>query len=377
MRTLAIDASRIRSGGAIRHIIGLLSNSEYSNFDMIYVWAPSNILSQIPNDNIIKKTNFFINGHILLQVFWQACILPILLRFMDVSLLFALDSSTFTVFRPLVVLNQDILAYENFISRGSLFSKRSFRLFAIRIIQDFAFKRSDGIIFLTNYANSLITSKCKISCSLVNIPHGADDIFYSETWKHTNLVLNNTVPIRFVYLSNFDSYKHQKNVLLAASIVRKLGYNIHIDFIGGLGGEEWDSFNLLFNKLKVEEDYQWINIHGHIPHHRLPTVLSSYDIFIFASSCESFGISLLEGMCLGMPILCSNRSSLPETLNDGGIYFDPLDVNSISNSIIYGLSNWQSLCAAGQRANELSRKYTWSNTAKLTFEFLDQFKFTR
>ena len=45
-------------------------------------------------------------------------------------------------------------------------------------------------------------------------------------------------------------------------------------------------------------------------------------IFVFASSTETFGISLLEAMAVGMPIVCSDKSSLPEVLQNGGLYFD-------------------------------------------------------
>ena len=57
------------------------------------------------------------------------------------------------------------------------------------------------------------------------------------------------------------------------------------------------------------------------------------DIFIFASSSETFGISLLEAMALGLPIVCSNKSSLPEILDDGGLYFDPNNHIELYNQI--------------------------------------------
>ena len=38
-------------------------------------------------------------------------------------------------------------------------------------------------------------------------------------------------------------------------------------------------------------------------------------------------------MALGIPIVCSNKSSLPEILGDGGIYFDPDNETELYNQI--------------------------------------------
>ena len=55
--------------------------------------------------------------------------------------------------------------------------------------------------------------------------------------------------------------------------------------------------------------------------------------FVFASSSETFGITLLEGMAIGMPIVCSNKSSLPEIFNNSGLYFDPKNDLQLSKQI--------------------------------------------
>ena len=55
--------------------------------------------------------------------------------------------------------------------------------------------------------------------------------------------------------------------------------------------------------------------------------------FVFASSCETFGQILLEGMASGVPIVCSDRGPMPDLLGDAGVYFDPYSVESISKAI--------------------------------------------
>ena len=49
---------------------------------------------------------------------------------------------------------------------------------------------------------------------------------------------------------------------------------------------------------------------------------------------EGFSIALLEAMASGLPIVSSDSGPMPEVLSDSGIYFDPLNIDSISNSLL-------------------------------------------
>ena len=107
-----------------------------------------------------------------------------------------------------------------------------------------------------------------------------------------------------------------------------------------------------------------------LPKDELLTHLALADLFVFASSCETFGITLLEGMAAGLPIACSNRSSLPETLRDGGVYFDPEDEESIAMAIEQIIQSPALRSAIAQRAKTLSQEYSWKRCADETFSFI-------
>jgi glycosyltransferase involved in cell wall biosynthesis len=54
---------------------------------------------------------------------------------------------------------------------------------------------------------------------------------------------------------------------------------------------------------------------------------------IYPSLYEGFGIPPLEAMAYGCPVLCSNRSSIPEVVGDAGLYFDPESLDSIADAM--------------------------------------------
>ena len=77
-------------------------------------------------------------------------------------------------------------------------------------------------------------------------------------------------------------------------------------------------------------------------------------------------------MAVGAPITSSNLSSLPETLKDGGIYFDPRDYLSIAQSIQELMDNPELRADIAKRAANLSGHYSWERCADETWRFVNQ-----
>jgi glycosyltransferase involved in cell wall biosynthesis len=107
-----------------------------------------------------------------------------------------------------------------------------------------------------------------------------------------------------------------------------------------------------------------------VPHEALLTHLNSADIFVFASGCEAFGITLLEAMAMGLPIASSNRSSIPETLQDGGLYFDPERPSEIASAIERIILDPALRANLSKRANELANRYSWERCSSETWGFI-------
>ena len=65
---------------------------------------------------------------------------------------------------------------------------------------------------------------------------------------------------------------------------------------------------------------------GHVPEEHLPALYAGASAFATLSRWEGFGLPALEAMACGTPVLCSDRSALPEVVKDAALLADPDDV---------------------------------------------------
>jgi glycosyltransferase involved in cell wall biosynthesis len=92
------------------------------------------------------------------------------------------------------------------------------------------------------------------------------------------------------------------------------------------------------------------------------------EAFVFPSLYEGFGLPVLEAMARGVPVACSNASSLPEVAGDGALLFDPHDEAAIADALQRLLDD---PAEAGRRrayGRERARLFTWERAARLTLD---------
>ena len=239
---VGIDASRNRSGGAKAHLIGILAKCDPKKYGIqyIHVWAYRSLLDQLPDYPwLIKHNPRQLEGTLVSQLIWQATSLADELKNVGCDVLFTTDASTFCRFKPMIVLSQDMLSYEPGVMKYFGYSFARLRLLIILYLQNSAFRYANGVIFLTKYAGNVIQKSCGLLSSTAYIPHGVGDSF-KQLGEFGSWPESTDQPIRCVYVSNAEMYKHQWVVVEAFSHLRSLGINVKLCLIGGGMGRHND-----------------------------------------------------------------------------------------------------------------------------------------
>ncbi len=147
--------------------------------------------------------------------------------------------------------------------------------------------------------------------------------------------------------------------------------------------EAFNRYRQKFPKSKIElaiaGKYGWgndilhlknhaVKILGYIPEKDMVALHASALFLAYPSLYEGFGLPVIKSMKVGVPVLTSNTSSLPEIIGTSGITVDPYSVDSIYKALSKLISDSVLRKRLSKKSLETSAKFSWDETAKKTIE---------
>jgi glycosyltransferase involved in cell wall biosynthesis len=136
------------------------------------------------------------------------------------------------------------------------------------------------------------------------------------------------------------------------------------------GGQGWlmQNFDTFLQGLEPGRE---IILPGYVSDDELKWLYKNCFGFVYPSLFEGFGMPVLEALGFGVPVLCSNTSSLPEAAGEAALLFDPLDTPSIA-AAMQRLARGEVPRDILQTAGYLqARKFSWARSASRVLELYD------
>jgi glycosyltransferase involved in cell wall biosynthesis len=99
---------------------------------------------------------------------------------------------------------------------------------------------------------------------------------------------------------------------------------------------------------------------GHVPDAHLPGLYAGANAFVLPSWHEGFGLTCLEAMACGVPVIAADAGALPETCGEAARYADPADPDDIATQVLAAVGD-DRLREAGPRRAAL---FTWERTTR-------------
>ena len=177
-------------------------------------------------------------------------------------------------------------------------------------------------------------------------PYGVD----FEKFQPVGRNISQSGLIRFVFVGSVDARKGIPLLLETWSRINKPG--IELTLIGPISE---------FTEQYIRQHYPSVVVKGRIPFTEVIRTFPEYDILIFPSFFEGFGLVIPEAMAGGLPVITTTATCGPDIIENGtdGFIVEPGDADSLKSSIEYFMQHPELIKQFGMRARKKAEQFSW------------------
>jgi glycosyltransferase involved in cell wall biosynthesis len=280
---------------------------------------------------------------------------PILAKFLNIKIVLCLHSNL-----PWVYFN--------------LMPGNSIRNFFTKKLMELSIYTSDHLLVDSYFAKEEISKilnlyKKKIDVIYLNI----NNKFLSENFKKKSIRNFDYEDKYILSVMSCVRYHNIINLLKAFKLlIKEINYNIKLVLVLQILDKKY------FREVKkyIEDNFaeDKIFIYSNLDSDELPNLYKSSQLYVFTSYCEVFGLTTLEAMSQGIPVVISNRSALPEINGNAALYFDPDDVDQIKNLLNKVMLDKKLRAELIQNGKEQLKKFNSEKNIKKTIDIIQNLK---
>ncbi|MGK7876188.1 MAG: glycosyltransferase family 4 protein [Xenococcaceae cyanobacterium] len=213
--------------------------------------------------------------------------------------------------------------------------------------------------------NDLIT-KYQVPEPKVSVIYAAPDpVFVPCSNPEKNQLVREKYQANEGYLLHFSSNNDPRDntgtLLKAFSLSLKTINHRYKLVIGGVNQLQSFGWDRLLEQLGLQEQVVFA---GFVTGNDLVEIFQSADAYVDASLYEGFGFQVAEAITCGIPVICSNVTSLPEVAGDAGILVNPTDEKAIADAIVSVIANPSQRNEMTGKGLQQAKKFSWELTTK-------------
>lgn len=236
------------------------------------------------------------------------------------------------------------------------------RLYYQRFFPKFA-KKACRIATVSEFSKHDICVSYNVDPEKVDVVYNGANTYYRPLNEEEKQATKAKYTHGFDYFMFVGSLHPRKNVggLLTAFDMFKTRYKSDHKLV--IVGEKMfltSDLDLIYNQMRYGDD---VIFTGRMETEDLENVLGASTALVFVPFFEGFGIPIVEAMYAGVPVICSNTTSLPEVAGEAALYVDPEDVKAISNAMEKISSDDDLRNSLIEKGQQQKQKYSWDRSA--------------
>lgn len=319
-----------------------------------------------------KVPNLFFLGDLFnksyVRFFWMQLYLPYILWKLKINILlsplnsapyllkFSRIKSYLVIHSNLPWLHQELLPY------GKI------KATLLKLFKNISLLCADYIITVSeNAKKELVQHTGIISDKVRPILLGIDHNNFNKTLINKIEVPNYKY---ILYVANSALHHNHINLIRAYQLLKFTNIEYH-KLLLIMSDVDKNNSNYIRNFISTNKLDESIDIIETVSQDKLKAYYKKSTVYVFPSLSETFGLTTIEAMACGVPVIVSDCSSMPEINGEAALYFDPNNPEDIANKIKFVLQSEEERCKMIKKGFERVKRYTWEKTATKMIETLN------
>ncbi len=220
-------------------------------------------------------------------------------------------------------------------------------------------RRASKIVAVSKYTRKDFAEYFNIDESRIEVVYSNIKPFVYSREYDLNLIREKyNLPER--YILYFGSCHKRKNVETLIRAYAKLHETIQSEYKLVITNPVEDTTDCV-NDCGISDYVHYIEA---IPEADKPAIYQMASVSVWPSLYEGFGLPVLEAMASGVPVICSNVTSMPEVAGDAAILVDPLDASGMAREIERVLTDSELRKELIAKGYENIKRFSWDESAK-------------
>jgi glycosyltransferase involved in cell wall biosynthesis len=198
------------------------------------------------------------------------------------------------------------------------------------------------------------------------VHEGVSDFFFNKSESPCLNKESDLPPKGMPFVLAAGKISPRKNIHGLLQAMDSLGNSIphHLVLIGGDG---WD-MEQIHKQLDASAIRNRVHFPGYVSDEQLRALYAEASVYVHPSLYEGFGLTILEAMAVGCPVVTSDVYSLPEVAGDAAVLVDPMNISALADAI-------EAICLNQQLATDLvvkgklrASEFQWKGCAEKTLD---------
>jgi glycosyltransferase involved in cell wall biosynthesis len=283
---------------------------------------------------------------------------------------------------PLLYPGKIVLTVHDLIKHDSKGPETTTRHRSLYLIKRFGYltltnliaHRANHLIVPSNFVKEDVAKRLRVAPDKITVTYEASSDSIKEVSlndeEKTGLLNKYHLSQPFIVYTG-SVYPH-KNVDVLVSAVEKHNQNREVDLELALICSRSVFWERLNKKIQEKNLQNQVKLLGFVEDADISKIYSLALALVHPSKMEGFGLTGLEAMSVGLPVISSNASCLPEVYGDAALYFNPNDVNDLTACLDSFIKDQELRSSMATKGYLQERKYSWKKMAKETLEVYKQ-----